>query len=231
MNLDEQMEKNIINCLYWDPRVDASGIDVEVVNRKAKIKGAVANHSTCETVEKIVSATPGVLWVANKLAVRQPSDSWLSSDDEIEQKVERFLWADPNIDLSNIDVSVREGLVSLEGSVDVYWKKVLAEEIADIRGVSGTINKLSVVPPGSSFDQVIAEDIMSAIGRIVGKHVESVNVKVDHGKVTLAGSVPSWQEHRAVRKAAVCTAGVIELNSDKLNASEPCSTQYQMSER
>jgi hypothetical protein len=48
---------------------------------------------------------------------------------------------------TDIRVSVENGIVTLEGSVDEYWKKGEAERIVrGARGVCHIVNKLAVVP-------------------------------------------------------------------------------------
>jgi hyperosmotically inducible protein len=231
MILNEQIEKSIIDYLYWDPRVDASDVDIEVRNGHVKIKGLVPNDGARQGVEQDVSAIPGVVSLESDLAVKPSPNLPILTDEEIQENVERFIWANPNIDPSTIDVSAKEGFVTLTGTVDVYWKKLFVEQIADVRDVRGIINRLSVVPSAGILDQEIAQDITGAINRIAGGGTASVDVKVDRGRVTLSGPVPNRRVHRAVRKAAVSTPGVIDLDSDELEIAELRSSEYQMSLR
>jgi osmotically-inducible protein OsmY len=231
MLLNEQIEKSITDYLYWDSRIDASDVDIEVWNGHVKIKGLVANDSARQGVEQDVATIPGVVSLDSHLAVKASSNSPILADEEIRENVERFVWANPNLDPSSIDVSVKEGFVTLAGTVDVYWKKLFVEQIADIRDVRGIINRLSVVPSENILDKEIAQDIIVAINKIAGGGTASVNVKVDRGRVTLSGPVPNWRVHRAVRKAAVSTPGVIDLDSNKLEIAELGAPEYRMSLR
>jgi len=93
---------------------------------------------------------------------------------------------------SDIEVSVRSGWVTLNASVDAYWKKLRAEEIATtLTGVLGVTNELAVVPSDAYEDKLIADNIVSALDRNVHVDAESVDVRVNDGVVTLSGSVSS----------------------------------------
>jgi osmotically-inducible protein OsmY len=224
----EQIEKRIIDYLYWDPRVDASDVDVNVLNGEVKIEGLVPDDTAIQKVEQQISSMPGVDSLDSDLAVEPSSDRPILTDEEIQETVECFLWATPILDQSRIGISVKDRIVTLKGTVEVYWKKLFAEKFADIRDVKGVINLLSVVPTDNILDQEIAQDVTAAINRIAGGGTGAVNVKVDRGEVSLSGPVPNWQVHRAVRKAAVSIPGVIDLESDKLEIAELSSPEYRM---
>jgi osmotically-inducible protein OsmY len=80
----------------------------------------------------------------------------------------------------------------LEGTVDAFWKKVRAEDLAfSMRGVLGLTNKIAVVPTQTIADENLAENIINALDRNVNVNVDDVNVTVEDGTVTLTGAVPS----------------------------------------
>ncbi len=70
---------------------------------------------------------------------------WKRSDDRIKDEVSEALERHPEIDASEIEVSVKEGLVTLSGSVDHRRSKRMAEDIIDhIPGVKDVRNELTV---------------------------------------------------------------------------------------
>lgn len=76
---------------------------------------------------------------------------WKRSDDRVRDDVSERLEQDPRIDASNIEIQVREGEVTITGSVPDRWTKRLAEDVAeDCRGVKDVHNQLRVASEGST---------------------------------------------------------------------------------
>ena len=45
---DEQIKKAVVDMLYWDSRVDASDIHVEVTDGEVTLRGTVPSYATKE---------------------------------------------------------------------------------------------------------------------------------------------------------------------------------------
>jgi len=74
-------------------------------------------------------------------------------DSSIQEMVSNYLATDSDMVRTDIRVSVENGIVTLEGSVDEYWKKGEAERIVrGARGVSDIVNRLAVVPTRTVAD-------------------------------------------------------------------------------
>ncbi|HYE47486.1 MAG TPA: BON domain-containing protein [Caulobacter sp.] len=88
---------------------------------------------------------------------RGPKD-YRRSDDRIREDVNDRLTDDAHIDASNIQVAVKEGEVTLSGSVDSRFAKRHAEDLAErISGVRHVQNNLRVQEQGGRRDQGQAE--------------------------------------------------------------------------
>jgi hypothetical protein len=71
------------------------------------------------------------------------------SDERIRESVSEALQHDGDLDASEIEVSVRDGEVTLEGSVPNRWSKRLAEDLVhDQPGVRDVHNRLKVEESG-----------------------------------------------------------------------------------
>jgi osmotically-inducible protein OsmY len=212
---DEQIKKDIVDQLYWDVRVDALDVKVDVENKKATLKGTVPSYAARSAAEADATTISGVMSVKNLLTVKYPPDFEAPTDTEIKSHIENLLRWNPDIDPSNISISVSAGLVTIEGTVDAYWKTIEVEKIVSaVKGVLNVTNKLAVVPTKDFIDQAIADDIVSAIDRSLSVDAESVDVKVNRGIVTLSGIVPDWPGYRAAFNAAKYTVGVIDIIDD-----------------
>jgi osmotically-inducible protein OsmY len=211
----EKIKKDVVDQLYWDSRVDASEIKVEVENGEVKLTGKVPNYNAKGSASSDAWAIEGVREVNNQIEVEYPISIKVPTDEEIETDIITSLELNRNIDSTDIDLSVAGGIVTIEGSVDAYWKKTEVEEtVSGASGVIDIINKLTIVPTENFLDKDIAEDIVGSISRNFKVNAENVDVKVKNGEVTLSGTVADWSAYRAVMDATEFTAGVTDINDN-----------------
>ena len=93
----------------------------------------------------------------------------MRSDIDIKRDVEDELQWDPNIDATDIGVSVKNSVVTLTGFVRSYGQRREAEEAAKrVDGVVGVVNDIEVRLPiiHSRPDPEIARDVVEAIKRV-----------------------------------------------------------------
>ena len=129
----------------------------------------------------------------------------MRSDSEIERDVKEELEWDPDLDATDIAVSVKQGVVSLTGFVKSYTDKYEAEAAAKrVAGVAGVANDLEVRMPSVDErpDPDIARDAVAAIKSQLPISSEHIKVIVKNGWVTLEGYV-EWQYQKNTAEAAV----------------------------
>ena len=125
--------------------------------------------------------------------------------DEMKRDVEEELRWDPDIDATDIAVSVKNGIVTLTGFVRSYSDKWEAERDAKrVAGVLGVVNDLEVRLPNIDErpDPEIARDAVMAIQHQLPFSYENIKVIVKNGWVTLEGEV-EWNYQREAAEAAV----------------------------
>lgn len=210
----EQIKRDVVDNLYWDTRVDASEINVDVdEDGNVTLEGTVPSYRAKMAATLSAWTVNGVLTIDNQVAVSLPTEITLPTDDEIKSNIQNSLLWNPDLVSTDIEVSVENGIVTLEGSVDSYWKLYLAENEADVQGVIDMVNKLTVVPSEDILDEDIAEDVVNALERNANVDVDDVTVKVEDGGVTLTGSVPSWYAYTSAEDSAFYTLGVTEVDN------------------
>jgi hyperosmotically inducible periplasmic protein len=205
---DEQIKKNIIDQLSWDSRIDASDISIEVNNGQVILTGSVPSYFAKQAVIGDIWCILGVKEVDDELIVRY-IPKLLPDEEEIKSNIETVLKSNPSIDETKINISVKDGDATLEGSVVNYWEKYRAEELAsDQLGVFYVNNKLAVVPTKSISDEMIATSIINSLERNVNVKHDLIEVKVENGHVELYGKVPNFTSYTSAHNTAFYTIGV-----------------------
>ena len=119
----------------------------------------------------------------------------MKSDADLQDDVQDELRWDPSIHAAErIGVSVKNGVVELDGHVDSVWDKYAAERAAmRVANVKAVASEIKVDPPSSALrtDAEIADAVSNHLkwNRLVP---ETVQVQVTDGVVTLQGTV-EWQ--------------------------------------
>lgn len=210
IRIDEDIAQDVAKSLYWDSRVDDSKVSVNVNDGIVTLSGIVPTYSSRAAAVDDAWIITGVRDVTNQLKVEYQTE--VPSDGDIQSSIEDNIDWDDDLYPFGINVSVSDGWVTLDGTVDAFWKKVRAEDLCfGRRGVAGVTNKIVVVPTQTVVDENLAETIVHALDRNSNVKVEDINVTVEMGKVTLTGMVPSWSSKRAAYDTARYTLGVKEV--------------------
>lgn len=209
-----RIEELILEQLRRDARVDEIDIQVAVEGDAAILTGSVASVAARRAAEADASIVPGIRAVDNRLIVRREEKRG-PDDDEIAKRIrDSFRW-NSTLDNSKIKVTLSGGIVTLEGTVPSLWQKFKAQEMAENTvGVLEVNNTLSVVPAENYADDLITEEVVSAIVRNLRIPPDSFQVLVEDGVVTLLGNVPDLSAYRAAESIAYYVEGVIAVKND-----------------
>jgi osmotically-inducible protein OsmY len=129
----------------------------------------------------------------------------MRSDSDIRRDVEDELRWDPDLDPTDIAVTVNNGVVTLAGFVRSYVQKYQAEAAAKrVAGVVGVANDLEVRLAGIDErpDPEIARDAIARIKNELPYSWEKFRVIVKNGWLTLEGDV-EWNYQRQRAEEAV----------------------------
>ena len=162
----------------------------------------------------IPTHTPGALILAVILLLPTGLPAAPLTDTTVADQVEDELIMDPAVPASQIDVSSREGIVTLEGTVDNLLAKTRAVNVAEtVKGVRGVVNTLQVTPSPARSDGAIEKDVRQALLDDPATESYEVAVAVEDNVVTLTGEVDSWQEKQLCDKVASGVQGVTGVNN------------------
>ena len=129
----------------------------------------------------------------------------MRSDSEIEKDVKAELEWDPDLDATDIAVSVKNGVVTLTGFVKSYTDRYEAEAAAKrVAGVVAVANDIEVRMPSVDErpDPDIAREAAAAIKSQLPISSENIKIIVKNGWVTLEGEV-EWQYQRQTAENVV----------------------------
>jgi osmotically-inducible protein OsmY len=141
----------------------------------------------------------------SKIKVQLNLEVAMKSDSEIERDVKDELAWDPDLDSTDIAVSVKAGVVALSGFVPSFTDRYEAEAAAKrVSGVSGTAVDLEVRLPDIDErpDPDIARDAVAALKSQLPISAEMIKTTVRSGWLSLEGTV-EWQYQRATAETAV----------------------------
>src|ERR1700730_11123368 len=108
----------------------------------------------------------------------------MRSDSDIKQDVEAELRYEPDLDATDITVSVKNGVVSLSGFAKSYLQKYKAETVAKrVDGVVGVANEIEVRLPGIDErpDPEIAREATANLRLLLPYSSEHIKVVVNDG--------------------------------------------------
>lgn len=141
----------------------------------------------------------------------------MKSDSEIQKSVMEELSWEPLLNASEIGVAVKNGVVTLSGTVNTYSKKLAAEEAAKrVLGVKAVAEDLEVIIPvlGKKTDADIAQAVINALKWHTSVPDEKIKVKVENGWVTLDGEVEWEFQRNSARTAVKNLAGVVGISNN-----------------
>lgn len=208
---DAEIQQIAIEQLEWDSRLLESDLQVSVKNGEVTIFGTASSNFAKESAETDILEIPGVIKVTNQ-SVIIGNKKGLNADSELKTIAwNRLLW-NPNIEVSNIDLNVNNGVVQITGTIDAYWKKIRVDElIHEIDGVKEVENELEVVPKHRYSDQEITENIISAVNRNHQINPDQIKINVQNGIVTLAGTVSEFKQVQQLYEIVRFTRGVRDI--------------------
>ena len=215
METRELTKQDVIDQLVWDDRVDANDVLVNVEDGSVQLKGKVPNISAKFAAARDAYMVTGVQSVDNQLEVEFPSTETIPEDEQLTNNVSNMLLWNDSIDSSDIAIKTENGVVTLTGTVNSFWEKTEAEEVAATAvGVVDVINLLNINLTGTFIDADIETDIENAFRRSNLIDEDKVTVDVTNGVVTLTGFVNTYQIKRVALDIAAYTAGVSDVIDD-----------------
>ncbi len=214
-NADEFIKQEILDQLVWDTSVDANDVFVNVADGVVQLSGVVPTYTAKLAAEKNAYRVADVVRVENLIKVELLPEIMIPVDIEITNMIKsKFVW-DDQIDAAKIDVETLNGVVTLTGSVNSYWEKSLAKNLASAtKGVQHVENNLAVAVGKTFADVDIENDIKKAFKRNVLIDANKIDVSVKNGIAHLKGIVPFYSMKEEAFNIAMMTAGILDVTDE-----------------
>ncbi len=225
---DPEIEQAVEDALLLDPRVGSYNVQVSVDDHVATLRGTVGDLAAKRAADRTAKDTMGVVRVENRLKVR-PEET--VQGETLSERIKDALLIDPFVSRYEISVIVDNGIARLYGTVDSFYEKAQADEVASgVKGVVAVDNNLIVdqaydplvydpyvdewsiydynwydYQPGATFvsDAEIVESIESEFFWSPFVDGGDITISVEDGVATLTGEVDSWAERYAARENAL----------------------------
>jgi osmotically-inducible protein OsmY len=210
---DEQIQRDVLEELRWDARVQPNEIGVTVTNGVVSLTGWVDSYTKKWVAERTAHRVRGVRAVANDIEVRLPS-SIDRTDSDIAEAATRALQWDAFVPIERLDVTVSRGWVTLQGEVEWQYQRRAAERaVRRLSGVRGVTNLIALRPRITPAPDELRQRIEDALVRSAETDAERIRVEVLGDQIVLTGTVRSWSEKEEAERVAWSAPGATSVDN------------------
>jgi osmotically-inducible protein OsmY len=130
---DDVIQKAVKKNLITTPALEGTSITVKVRNGIVKLEGTVDSLVQRRAARKAAEIVEGIIGVIDVLKVTQTS----RPDTEIEKEIALYLLWSPVIDIDQVSLEVKKGVVKLEGSLSQMAHLLTLEQ--DLEKITGVV--------------------------------------------------------------------------------------------
>lgn len=220
---DDEMEKDIWQRLQASIWLQTGSLTVKVHGGQVVLGGIVGSldekrrATLAAWVDGVAEVNADGLqvrpWAANPML--RDTNQMPHNDDEIAQAIQDAFSLDPRLAASHPELSVADGLVTLEGSVrTLRARRGAVEDAWNTPGVRHVFNNLAVEPAMPQSDDQLTINIRRALSRDPDVKSYRIDLSAQGGKVYLGGQVDSETQRDHVEDVVLDQPGVVEIEDN-----------------
>lgn len=212
MSKNDQLQRDVLSELHWEPSVTAAHIGVSANEGVVTLTGQVDSLMEKLAAEASARRVKGVKAVVEEIKVRLPFDATRTDEEIAAAAIEQLAW-DVSVPRDAVKVKVEDGWVTLTGEVMWHFQRQAASDDAHrLSGVRGVSNQITLKPTVNI--SVLGDDITHALHRSWYFDPLTVTVRAEGGKVYLGGMVRTPHERQVAAATAWSAPGVTDVVND-----------------
>lgn len=203
---DLELKRDVLAEMAFEPSIQITDIGVLVKDGVVTLNGRAENHGEQMNAVRAALRVEGVVGVADDIAVELPEFGSRTDGDITAAAANRLDWS-TLVPKGQVQISVREGRITLEGEVPWgYQREAAGNVLHHMVGVKAISNLITVHPsePGADLEA----EIQAALRRSALVDARDIHVEATGSAVVLTGKVHNHTELEEVVRVAWAPQGV-----------------------
>lgn len=208
---DTEIKTDVLAELQYEPSVKVTDIGVLVQDGVVTLNGFATNYGEKWNAVRAARRVAGVRAIADDIIIKMVDSQYRSDGDIAMAVANRMDWSTV-VPTGAVQVSVRDGRVTLEGQVEWWYQKNAAEgALQNLAGVKEVANLITLKPSATSSD--INTTIYTAFERNYLLDARKLQVETTGNKVVLRGMVRNNDEREEAERVAWSAPGVYSVDN------------------
>jgi osmotically-inducible protein OsmY len=208
---DTDIKSDVLSELKYEPSVKTTDIGVLVKNGAVTLTGYTNTYGEKWHAVHATKRVSGVRAVADDIEVKLDNSND-RTDGEIAASAADHLESSTSVPHEKVDITVRDGWITLTGQVEWWYQKNAAENsVLFLSGVKGVNNLITIT------SKVIAAKIEDLIQKAFERNglldSSKIEVEASGNKVILRGTVRTYAEKEEAERVAWAAPGVYYVDN------------------
>jgi osmotically-inducible protein OsmY len=208
---DTELKTDVLSELKYEPSVKVTDIGVLVKDGTVTLNGYATSYVEKREAVQAAKRVAGVKAIADDIEVNLPGSLHRTDGDIAAAAASQIDWS-TTIPVETVEITVREGWVTLAGEVEWWQQKNAAENVVqNLLGVKGVSNLILIKPKLTKAE--VEQAIQSAFKRSALLDANKIQVETSGNEVILRGNVQNFAELEEAERIAWAAPGVLSVDN------------------